>query len=156
MVAIGAALDLGTALPLFASSVSLRAVGLASATTSAVMLYFAQQSMGASWRLGVDAAERTQLVVGGCFAVVRNPIYTCLLGLVAGTALAVPNPVVLGGAALSVAGVQYQVRRIEEPYLRAAHGDDYARYAAATGRFVPVLGKLRPRQRPHRQDPGRR
>src|SRR5829696_1591367 len=35
----------------------------------------AQERMGASWRVGVDPAERTGLVTGGLFARVRNPIY---------------------------------------------------------------------------------
>jgi protein-S-isoprenylcysteine O-methyltransferase Ste14 len=30
---------------------------------------------------------------------------------------------------------------IEEPYLLATHGVTYERYAAATGRFVPGVGR---------------
>jgi protein-S-isoprenylcysteine O-methyltransferase Ste14 len=39
-----------------------------------------------------------------------------------------------------VAGVQMQVRAVEEPYLRAVHGAAYDAYAARTGRFVPGIG----------------
>ncbi|MFD5097430.1 hypothetical protein [Streptomyces albidochromogenes] len=34
----------------------------------------AQTNMGTSWRVGVDAAERTTLVTGGLFEHVRNPV----------------------------------------------------------------------------------
>jgi protein-S-isoprenylcysteine O-methyltransferase Ste14 len=36
-------------------------------------------SMGASWRIGVDPSERTDLVTGGAFALVRNPIFSAML-----------------------------------------------------------------------------
>ena len=36
----------------------------------------AQLAMGASWRIGVDESERTDLVTDGPFAIVRNPIYS--------------------------------------------------------------------------------
>ena len=39
--------------------------------------------------------------------------------------------------------VELQVRLVEEPYLLRTHRQVYASYAAATGRFVPGLGRLR-------------
>jgi hypothetical protein len=54
--------------------------------------------------------------------------------------------VALAGSAATpaalVAAVQLQVRAVEEPHLRATHGDAYAAYAARTGRFVPRIGRL--------------
>ena len=44
-------------------------------------------------------------------------------------------------AALLVA-LEIQVRAVEEPYLLRTHGDAYRRYAAATGRFVPGIGRI--------------
>ena len=35
--------------------------------------------MGRSWRIGVEEGERTDLVTGGPFAIVRNPIYASML-----------------------------------------------------------------------------
>ena len=103
-----------------------------------------QLAMGASWRVGVDASERTSLVVDGPFAFVRNPVFTAMLVTGAGIALMVPNLVaVLGWVALLVA-VEIQVRVVEEPYLELAHGDGYRGYAAHAGRFVPGVGTVRP------------
>jgi len=99
--------------------------------------------MGASWRIGVDETERTALITGGPFRLVRNPIFTAAVAVVAGVALAVPNLIAATGLAVALIGVQLQVRRIEEPYLLRAHGEDYRRYAGRVGRFVPGVGRLR-------------
>jgi protein-S-isoprenylcysteine O-methyltransferase Ste14 len=58
-----------------------------------------------------------------------------------GGALLFVLALVLGLAAL-VAGIELQVRAVEEPHLLRTHGEAYARWARATGRFVPSLGKL--------------
>ncbi|MFF5262869.1 methyltransferase family protein [Actinomadura viridis] len=108
----------------------------------------AQWSMGSSWRIGVDESERTDLVTGGAFALARNPIFTAMIVTAAGLAAMVPNPVTLGGLVLTVAAIETQVRAVEEPYLLRVHGDAYARYAAAVGRFLPGLGRLRPERTP--------
>ncbi|SEG47951.1 Protein-S-isoprenylcysteine O-methyltransferase Ste14 [Thermomonospora echinospora] len=111
----------------------------------------AQTSMGASWRIGVDEAERTALVTTGAFALARNPIFTAMMATATGLTAMVPNPVSLFGLLLTVLAIQLQVRVVEEPYLQRVHGDAYARYAAAVGRFLPGLGHLRSplRHRPH-------
>jgi protein-S-isoprenylcysteine O-methyltransferase Ste14 len=104
----------------------------------------AQQGMGSSWRLGVDADETTGLVTGGLFSLARNPIYTAMAVFATGITLLVPSIVSVLGVAVLVAAVQIQVRLVEEPYLVAVHGDAFRRYAARTGRFVPGVGKLNP------------
>jgi protein-S-isoprenylcysteine O-methyltransferase Ste14 len=103
----------------------------------------AQLAMGRSWRVGVDERERTELVTGGPFELVRNPIYAAMIPAVAGLALLVPSVVALLGMALLVVALEVQVRLVEEPYLLRAHGDAYAAYARRVGRFVPGLGRLR-------------
>jgi protein-S-isoprenylcysteine O-methyltransferase Ste14 len=105
----------------------------------------AQLEMGASWRVGVDPSERTALRTDGPFRWVRNPIYTWMLLTAAGLALLVPNAASLGGLLVLAAGLELQVRLVEEPYLRRVHGASYADWAARTGRFVPGVGRLRSR-----------
>ncbi|MGH3992283.1 MAG: methyltransferase family protein, partial [Pseudonocardiaceae bacterium] len=83
----------------------------------------AQLAMGRSWRIGVDEEERTDLVTGGPFTVVRNPIYSAMLPTVAGLTLLVPSVVALAGFALLVIALEIQVRVVEEPHLLRAHGD---------------------------------
>ena len=104
---------------------------------------YAQIAMGESWRVGVDDAERTELVTDGPFALVRNPIFAAMVPTSLGLALMVPNVVALAGFIALLAALEIQVRLVEEPYLRRVHGQAYSSYAARTGRFAPRLGRIR-------------
>jgi protein-S-isoprenylcysteine O-methyltransferase Ste14 len=103
---------------------------------------YAQLAMGTSWRIGVDPEERTALVTGGPFALVRNPIFAAMLPTALGLALLVPSWVALAGLAGLVVALELQVRVVEEPYLLRVHGDDYAAYARGVGRFLPGVGRI--------------
>jgi protein-S-isoprenylcysteine O-methyltransferase Ste14 len=98
--------------------------------------------MGASWRIGVDPAERTALVTEGVFRLARNPIFTAMVVAQLGVVLMVLTWVSAASLAALVAAVQLQVRTVEEPYLSTVHGPAYTAYAASTGRFVPGVGRL--------------
>jgi protein-S-isoprenylcysteine O-methyltransferase Ste14 len=116
-------------------------VGLFAAGLCALLA--AQASMGRSWRIGVDEQERTDLVMGGPFELVRNPIFTAMVALQAGLTLLVPNAVALGSFVALIAALQIQTRLVEEPYLLTRHGERYGSYAGRVGRFVPGMGRLR-------------
>jgi protein-S-isoprenylcysteine O-methyltransferase Ste14 len=120
----------------------LHAIGLVVAGAGALLTVAAQVAMGDSWRIGVDPEEHTGLVADGPFALVRNPIYSAMLVTAVGLTAMVPNVVALAGFVTLVAALELQVRRVEEPYLAATHGHDYAAYAARVGRFLPGLGRL--------------
>jgi protein-S-isoprenylcysteine O-methyltransferase Ste14 len=122
-----------------------QAAGLGLALGGMVTAIGAQLAMGDSWRVGVDPGERTELVTDGPFAVVRNPIYSGMIPFVWGIALLVPNTVGLAGAVCVTVAVELQTRLVEEPYLLRTHGEAYAEYAARVGRFVPGVGRIRPR-----------
>lgn len=124
-----------------ATSAAALAVGLALTVGAGVLTIVAQVQMGASWRIGVEEGEVTDLVTTGLFARVRNPIFTGMVAVALGLALLVPNLPTLVGAALAVVAIEVQVRLVEEPNLLAVHGEPYRRWAAATGRFVPGLGR---------------
>ncbi|WP_257879608.1 methyltransferase family protein [Kocuria flava] len=146
------ALVLGAGGPILALTGTVVATRLPEALTWAglvlIVLGFAgvlasQAGMGASWRIGVDATERTELVTTGVFAVVRNPIFTAMLTTVAGLTLMVPTAVSAAAWLCLFAAVELQVRLVEEPYLLAIHEQDYASYTGRVGRFLPGLGRLR-------------
>ncbi|AUH41715.1 methyltransferase family protein [Streptomyces sp. CMB-StM0423] len=101
----------------------------------------AQTDMGASWRVGVAAGERTELVTAGLFAHVRNPVFTAMTAAATGLALVLPHAVSLAALAALVVAIQLQVRVVEEPYLTTVHGDAYAAYTARAGRFLPGIGR---------------
>jgi protein-S-isoprenylcysteine O-methyltransferase Ste14 len=78
------------------------------------------------------------LVAGGLYRRVRNPMYLSLVIAVAGEALA------LGSATLAVYGVlvfavfHLRVVIYEEPVLRAQFGAPFAAYCARVRRWLPV------------------
>ena len=133
----------GTTAPM-ALPTGMRWTGLAVAIGGFVGVLVAQAGMGASWRIGVDANEHTGLVTSGAFAIVRNPIFTAMLIALLGLALLVPTVISAVAFLALLLAVEIQVRLVEEPYLRAAHGHAYDRYAQTVGRFLPGLGRLTP------------
>jgi protein-S-isoprenylcysteine O-methyltransferase Ste14 len=118
-------------------------VGAALCAVGAVGTLVAQQAMGSSWRIGVQQGEQTQLVHGGIFALVRNPIFTTMVLSSVGYALLVPHALTVLGVVVIVIAVELQVRVVEEPYLRATHGEAWLAYARTVGRFAPGCGRLR-------------
>jgi protein-S-isoprenylcysteine O-methyltransferase Ste14 len=104
--------------------------------------FAAQMAMGASWRIGVDPGERTELVTGGVFAFCRNPIYTFMLTAWIGFALLVPTWLMAFAGVLLIVGIEIQVRLVEERHLVATQGDAYRSYARRIGRFLPGLGRI--------------
>jgi protein-S-isoprenylcysteine O-methyltransferase Ste14 len=117
-----------------AFGLSVYAVGL-SAT------FAAQLAMGASWRIGVDRTQRTELVAHGPFRYVRNPIFGAMCVTGAGLVLIAPSWLALAAYALLWIALELQVRGVEEPHLLRTHGDAYRTYAARTGRFLPCVGR---------------
>lgn len=149
-VLFAAAMVLGLAGPLLAVAdvvtadppAAVQIAGLVLALAGFAATLAAQTGMGASWRIGVDPAERTDLVTNGVFAHVRNPIFTAMAAAQAGVVLMVPTWISVLALVALVAAVQLQVRAVEEPYLRSVHGGAYAAYAARAGRFLPGIGRL--------------
>jgi protein-S-isoprenylcysteine O-methyltransferase Ste14 len=116
-------------------------VGLVLALAGFAATLAGQTGMGASWRIGVDPSERTDLVTTGVFAYVRNPIFTAMVLAQFGMVLMVPTWISATALVTLIAAVELQVRAVEEPYLRLVHGETYAPYAARTGRFIPGVGR---------------
>lgn len=100
----------------------------------------AQREMGASWRVGVDPEEHTEMVTDGTFAMVRNPVFSGMAVSSVGLFLLAPTIAATAATVVLLAAIQVQVRAVEEPYLLAVHGDAYRDYAARVGRFVPGVG----------------
>lgn len=119
---------------------ALRWSGWALVAMGFIFTVTAQVQMGASWRIGIDS-DRTELVTGGLFGVVRNPIFSGMLVVVTGIALATPSAWTVMGWLDYVLLVSLQVR-LEEEHLLRLHGGAYQHYAARVGRFVPGVGRL--------------
>jgi protein-S-isoprenylcysteine O-methyltransferase Ste14 len=121
---------------------ALNVIGIVLAVAGGLAVFGAQLGMGESWRIGVSDEERTDLVTGGWFSLCRNPIYTSMIVGWLGLALLVPTWLGFTAAAVITAGLELQVRFVEEPHLVRTHGDEYRTYASRVGRFVPRIGRL--------------
>jgi protein-S-isoprenylcysteine O-methyltransferase Ste14 len=102
---------------------------------------WAYAAMGNSWRMGVDASERTVLVCSGPFRWVRHPIYVLQAVMLSGAALLLPTPISFAILALHYVCVRFKARN-EERHLETIHGSAYREYCSHTGALVPRwLGK---------------
>ena len=102
-----------------------------------VITSFSQIKMGKEWRIGVDENEKTELVCDGIYSRIRNPIYSGIMIFGLGLLLLVPHILMLAFTALVYLAIEYQVRKIEEPYLRTLHGQAFDDYVKSTGRYIP-------------------
>jgi protein-S-isoprenylcysteine O-methyltransferase Ste14 len=119
-------------------------VGVALTVVGIVGALASQVGMGNSWRIGVDEKETTDLVTQGLFAWVRNPIFSFILVSGVGLFALLPNLFTFLALVSTLAGIEMQVRAVEEPYLEKTHGPAYRSYAARVGRFFPGRGRWAP------------
>ena len=68
------------------------------AVVSLLWMLIAQAQMGASWRVGIDSANRTELVSKGLFTISRNPIFLATRLALLGFFLVAPNAATLAVA----------------------------------------------------------
>jgi protein-S-isoprenylcysteine O-methyltransferase Ste14 len=84
-------------------------------------------------------APTEQLVVGGIYRHVRNPMYVAVAATIIGQALLLGRPVLLAYAALFMAAVAAFVHLYEEPTLMNRYGEEYAAYRRAVPAWLPRL-----------------
>ena len=114
-------------------------LGAAISLAGIALMIVSQYQMGAAWRFGVDPAEKTDLVTGGLYAFVRNPIYSGVFLFCIGLLVLLPHILMLIFLATAWLSIELQVRFVEEPHLRRLHGAAYEEYARQTGRYFPRL-----------------
>lgn len=120
--------DLGGSANMLGAIISLAGIAL---------MIVSQYQMGAAWRFGVDQAEKTDLVTGGLYALVRNPIYSGVFLFCIGLLVVLPHVLILFFIATAWLSIELQVRFVEEPHLRGLHGAVYEKYAEQKGRYCP-------------------
>ena len=91
-------------------------------------------------------APTEQLVIGGLYRYVRNPMYVAVVAIVVGQALLLARPVLLAYAAVAAAAMVSFVTLYEEPALSRRYGEAYDAYRRAVPGWLPRPGRLqRPR-----------
>jgi protein-S-isoprenylcysteine O-methyltransferase Ste14 len=88
-------------------------------------------------------APTKQLVVGGLYRYVRNPMYLAVGATIVGQALVLGRPVLPLHAVLFGIAVAAFVRWYEEPTLRRTYGRDYEAYRREVPAWLPRFrGKI--------------
>ncbi|WP_051423262.1 methyltransferase family protein [Arthrobacter sp. MA-N2] len=118
-------------LPAQCAGVLLIGAGAAVITNSFVR--FALEGMGTP----APFAPPKNLVVGGFYRYVRNPIYVAIGAAVVGQGLLFGEPKLFGLAALGAVPVVAFVRLHEEPTLERKFGAEYEEYRANVPRWLP-------------------
>lgn len=114
---------------------SIKSLGWFCLLVSLLCMVIAQAQMGASWRIGIDNANRTELVSKGLFTISRNPIFLATRVALLGFFLVEPNAATLALLAAAEVIIQVQVR-LEEKHLLGQHGAAYEQYCSKVPRWL--------------------
>ena len=88
-------------------------------------------------------APTEELVVGGLYRFVRNPMYVAVASVIAGQALVFRSPGVALWLGVFLAAVVSFVKGYEEPQLTEQFGESYVRYRRAVPGWWPRLTPYR-------------
>ncbi len=113
----------------------LKYAGVAVMVIAFVLIFLAQHQMRNSWRFGIDAETKTQLITKGIFSLSRNPIYLGMLVMVLGFFFVLPAAATLLLLALTYVLLQVQVR-LEEEFLSKMQGQEYLDYMKKVRRWI--------------------
>jgi len=103
-----------------------------------LLAVWARRHLGHNWSAEVRIAVDHELVRTGPYRLLRHPIYTAMLGMFLGTAIASSQfHALLGLAALVIAYLRKT--RLEDHILAQAFGADYNAYRRHTWALVPLL-----------------
>ena len=117
---------------------SLAVAGVLAQVGFIVLAIWARRHLGRNWSSAVRIGEGHALVRSGPYRLLRHPIYTAMLGMFLGTALASGQyHALLGFALLLVAYLRKT--RMEEQILRETFGAEYDTYRQHTWALVPLV-----------------
>lgn len=113
----------------------LRVAGLLLAALGTGVFILSVATMRDSWRAGVST-DKTELVTRGVYRISRNPAFLGFDLVYLGLLLAFANGWLALLSCWAAAMFHLQITRVEEPFLRAAFGEDYRRYEAQVRRYL--------------------
>jgi len=99
----------------------------------------AVRALGKQWSLEARVVEGHNLIMHGPYRIVRNPIYTGMLGMLIATGLAVSHWIgLIAGIVICAIGTFIRVRS-EEKLLRDMFGKQWDEYARSVPAVVPFV-----------------
>lgn len=117
---------------------SVAALGLTIQSASLALAVWARRHLGGNWSGEITIKVDHRLIRSGPYRLVRHPIYTALLGMFLGTAIASGELHAAIGLAMAVYSYCRKIR-LEEANLRDAFGPAYDAYRSATWALIPGL-----------------
>jgi protein-S-isoprenylcysteine O-methyltransferase Ste14 len=119
--------------------IALTILTMALAIGSVWLCISAIRTLGQQWSLAARVVEGHRLITQGPYSVVRNPIYTGMLGMLLATGLAVSHWIGLP-IALIVFSVGTAIRvRSEAALLRETFGEEFENYARKVPAVIPYV-----------------
>lgn len=103
-----------------------------------VLGLWARRHLGSNWAAEVRIGVGHELVRTGPYRMLRHPIYTAMLGMSVGTAIASSQYHALLGLGILLLAYLRKTR-LEEQILEQTFGSDYASYRRETWRLVPLV-----------------
>lgn len=114
------------------------AVGIIIQAGFFALAIWARQHLGRNWSAEVRIGEGHELVRTGPYRMLRHPIYTAMLGMFVGTAIASSQYHALVGVTILVLAYLRKTR-LEEKIMRETFGAEWDSYQQNTWRLVPLL-----------------
>lgn len=103
-----------------------------------LLAVWARRHLGSNWSAEVRIAVDHQLVRSGPYRFLRHPIYTAMLGMLLGTAIASSQYHALLGLALLVVAYMRKTY-LEDQILHQTFGADFESYRRDTWALVPLV-----------------
>jgi protein-S-isoprenylcysteine O-methyltransferase Ste14 len=111
------------------------------AIASVLLVSLSIRELGKEWSLAARIVAGHRLVTTGPYALVRNPIYAGMMGIMTATGFAFTIwPAVCLAIPLFLAGTRIRVAR-EEKLLRSEFGKTFDEYAERTPSLFPFVGQ---------------
>lgn len=121
-------------IPSFNIPLYIRYAGTGISATGVICFIAALFSMKDSWRAGIDASSKTELRTGGVMRISRNPAFLGFDLFYTGTALALPNLIIIPLTLFCVTLFHLQILE-EEKFLTSRFPDSYPAYRLRVRRY---------------------
>jgi protein-S-isoprenylcysteine O-methyltransferase Ste14 len=103
-----------------------------------LLAFWARRHLGQNWSAAITAKVGHQLIRSGPYRIVRHPIYSAMLGMYVGTAVASGEWHALVGVII-LALAYWRKIRLEERNLRTVFGDEFDAFRRDTWALIPWL-----------------
>ncbi|GEM_PF-1517549 len=125
--------EIGVVLPILQKD-SFTTLGIILTLTGFALMILSHNTMGKSWRMGIDKTSQIALVTSGIFAHSRNPVYLSLLIITLGFFFILKTHFALFLFVLTFFCLR-PIMRMEEHFLKEKFGDLYLSYRKGVRKF---------------------